>query len=399
MQMEDIFYLLAGLQIAAGLYLLYDGLRWLAYARGRSISHSGFYSPRVALICPCKGLEPGLEQNLHALCDFDYPNYEIFFVLAAASDPAASIVHRVAASSRHKAQVLIAGPPKDCGEKVNNLRLAVEQLPKEFEAVVFADSDGRPGRSWLQHLLAPLSDMQVGAATTMRLLLPGDSSMPAALLSAWNASVITMLGDHGRNFCWGGGTAIRLDMFDQIGVDRYWRSAISDDFSLTMALRQAGKRIQFVPECLVPSFPAVGFSGLLEFTNRQMLLTRIYDSKLWLQAGVVNLLYCATLFSGANLFFTKLLGSFPALNIALLSSIPVLLAVIRGVLRVTAVGVILPAWKSKLLDQGWVWTLLAAVVPFLFLFNFLASALTRKIVWRGIRYEIVSSTQTRILSH
>ncbi|MBZ5528623.1 MAG: glycosyltransferase family 2 protein [Acidobacteriia bacterium] len=397
--MEDIFYLLAALQIAAGLFMLYDGLRWLAYARGRSISHSGFYSPRVALICPCKGLEPGLEQNLHALCDFDYPNYEIFFVLASASDPAASIVHRVAASSRHKAQVLIAGPPKDCGEKVNNLRFAVEQLPKDFEAVVFADSDGRPGRAWLQHLLAPLSDPQVGAATTMRLLLPGDNSLPAALLSAWNASVITMLGDHSRNFCWGGGTAIRLDLFDKIGVDRYWHSAVSDDFSMTVALRQAGKRIQFVPECLVPSFPTVSFSGLLEFANRQMLLTRIYDFKLWLQAGLVNLLYCATLFTGADLFFTKLLGSFPALNVALLGSIPVLLAVIRGVLRVTAVGVILPAWKSKLLDQGWVWTLLAAFVPFLFLCNFLASAVTRKILWRGIRYELVSSTQTRILSH
>jgi len=35
-------------------------------------------------------------------------------------------------------------------EKVNNLRVAVEQLPREFEVLVFADSDGRPGKSWLQ---------------------------------------------------------------------------------------------------------------------------------------------------------------------------------------------------------------------------------------------------------
>lgn len=396
--MEDVFYLLAGLQIAGGLYMLYDGIRWLNYARGRAIRHSGFYSPRTALVCPCKGLEPGLEQNLHALCDFDYPDYEVFFVLAEESDPAAGIVRRVAASSRHPARVVIAGPPKECGEKVNNLRLAVEQLPEGFEAVVFADSDGRPGRSWLQHLLAPLSDPQVGAATTMRLLLSTAGNLPSALLSAWNAPVVTMLGDHGRNFCWGGGTAIRLGVFDAAGVDRYWRTAVSDDYAMTMALRQAGKRIQFVPECLVPSFPAVNFSGLLEFTNRQMVLTRIYDSKLWLHAGATHLLYCATILTGAALFTTKLLASFPALNFALLAFVPVLLAVIRGVLRVTAIGEVLPAWKSRLLDQAWIWTLLAAVVPFLYVCNFLASAATRTIRWRGIRYEIVSPTQTRILS-
>lgn len=397
--MEDVFYLLAALQITGGLYMIYDGFRWLNYARGRSISHSGFYSPRVALVCPCRGLEAGLEQNLHALCDFDYPDYEIFFVLAAELDPAAGIVRRVAASSRHKAHVVIAGPPKECGEKVNNLRVAVEQLPEGFEAVVFADSDGRPGRSWLQHLVAPLNDPQIGAATTMRLLLPSGSDLPSALLAAWNAPVVTMLGDHGRNFCWGGGTAMRLSVFDQAGVDRYWRTAVSDDYAMTMALRQAGKRIQFVPECLVPSFPAVDFSGLLEFTNRQMVLTRIYNSRLWMQAAATHLLYCATILTGAALVVTKLLGSFPALNFALLAFVPVLLAVIRGVLRVMAIGEVLPAWKSKLLDQGWNWTLLAAVVPFLYVFNFLASAVSRKIRWRGIRYEIVSPTQTRILSN
>lgn len=398
MDLENIFYSLVALQIAVGLYMLYDGIRWLAYVRNRSLTHSGFYAPRVALLCPCRGLEPGLEQNLNSLCDFDYPDYEIFFVLAESSDPAASIVKRVAASSRHKAHVLFAGPPKDCGEKVNNLRHAIEQLPEGFEVLVFADSDGRPGRSWLPHLLAPLGDPQTGAATTMRLLIPGENSLGPALLSAWNASVITMLGEHEKNFCWGGGTAIRLDVFNQVGMDRNWQSAISDDFSMTMALRHAGKSIVFVPECLVPSFPAVGFSGLLEFTNRQMILTRIYDFKLWLQGGLVNLLYCAALLAGAALFFTKVMGSFPAVGVALLSFIPVLLAVFRGALRVNAVNQILPAWKSRLGSLDWSWTFVAALVPFLFVLNFLASAVTSRIVWRGIRYEIVSPTQTRILS-
>src|SRR5258708_1112381 len=119
----------------------------------------GFYAPRVALLCPCKGMEPGLERNLLALTEFERQNYEIFFILAAGSDAARSAVERIAASSKVKARVVIAGSPSNSSEKVNNLRVAVEQLPPEFEVLVFTDSDGHPGKSWLHHLVAPLGDV------------------------------------------------------------------------------------------------------------------------------------------------------------------------------------------------------------------------------------------------
>src|SRR2546422_7234443 len=141
--MAEIFYILAALQIALGIYGLWEGLRWLRMARRRLASHPGFFAPRVALICPCKGVEPGLEQNLVALSELDYPSYEIFFALASRTDPAHEALRRVAAKSKTKAQIVVAGRPEGCGEKVNNLRAAVEQIPADFEVLVFADSDGR----------------------------------------------------------------------------------------------------------------------------------------------------------------------------------------------------------------------------------------------------------------
>ncbi len=144
MEMENLFNIFALLQIAAGLYLLWQGIVWLAYVRRRLKTDPGFYAPRTAVICPCRGMEPGLERNLVSLCEFDHQNYEVFFVLASESDPAYSIVKRVASTSRAKAHVIIAGKPENTSEKVNNLRVAVEQLPEEFEVLVFADSDGRP---------------------------------------------------------------------------------------------------------------------------------------------------------------------------------------------------------------------------------------------------------------
>src|SRR5437588_4549242 len=123
--MDTLLYLLAVTQILLGAYLVWQGLQWLGYLRRRLHSDPGFYAPRVALLCPCKGIEPGLERNLVSLTEFERQNYEIFFVLASEKDPARSIIERVAKSYRVKTNVVIAGQPVNCGEKVNNLRTGV----------------------------------------------------------------------------------------------------------------------------------------------------------------------------------------------------------------------------------------------------------------------------------
>src|SRR5438034_9773885 len=123
-------------------------MRWLAYVRRRLYGDPGFYAPRVAVLCPCKGIEPGLERNLVSLTEFERQNYEIFFILASEKDPARSIIERVAKSSRVKTNVVIAGNPVNCGEKVNNLRVGVEQLPEEFEVLVFEIGRASLGKEW-----------------------------------------------------------------------------------------------------------------------------------------------------------------------------------------------------------------------------------------------------------
>ncbi len=396
--MLALFYFFATLEILLGLYLIFDGFRWLGYARRRIMTHPGFYAPRVAVICPCKGMEPGLDRNLLALCEFDYPNYELFLVLASSNDPAHSLIRQIADRPKPKVQVVIAGPPQNCGEKVNNLRSAVEQVPPDFEVLVFADSDGRPGRQWLQHLVAPLIDSRLGAATTMRWFFPSRANLPSALLTAWNASIVTMLGDHSRNFCWGGGTAIRREVFDQAAVLDEWRYSVSDDLSMTRALERVARPILFVPECLVLSYQEADFAGLLEFTNRQIIITRVYSPKLWAKGAAAHVVYSFTILLGAALFLDAWLAGNPALHLLVLTLAPMMLAAVRGGVRMAAVAEVNPAWRQQILEKAWIWTALAAVVPLFYSLNFLTSLFTRKIRWRGIRYELISPAQTRILS-
>jgi cellulose synthase/poly-beta-1,6-N-acetylglucosamine synthase-like glycosyltransferase len=395
---EDLFYLLAIVQIAVGAYLIWQGLQWLGYTRRRMRTDPGFHAPRVAVLCPCKGVESGLERNLVSLTEFNHQNYEVFFILASESDPAAAIVKRVISSSRPKAHLVVAGQPEGCGEKVNNLRVAVEELPEEFEVLVFADSDGRPGRSWLQRLTAPLGDDRIGATTTMRWLIANRGNLATALLAAWNAPIVTMLSEKGKNFCWGGGTAIRRSVFEGIGVLDEWRTSVSDDYSMTNALERAGRTIFFVPECLTVSYVETDLSGLLEFTNRQILITRVYAQKIWRAAAVTHLLYCVTVVLGLALTIGDLISERSALPIGALTFFILLLSAIRASLRVIAVTEILPGAKAQIMNQAWVNIALPVAIPFVYLMNFTHSLLTRKIRWRNIRYELISSNQTRIIS-
>jgi len=286
-----LFYLLILEQILQGLYSLWQGLEWLKMARRHLSAAVGTYLPPVALICPVKGMEEDLETNLLALTDFDYPAYEIFFAIATAEDPAYRVLERVAAGSKRPVHIVRAGRALDCSDKVHNLTAAVGEIGEQFDVLVFADSDGRPPRQWLARLVAPINDDAVGAATTFRWLFPKRRGFWGALAAAWSASAATYLGEGKRNFCWGGGTAIKRQRFDELRILNSWRGAASDDYVLTRILHNNGLRIAFAPECLVPSPCSFDFRTFLEFTNRQMVITRIYASKLWFTALMAHSFY------------------------------------------------------------------------------------------------------------
>lgn len=397
------FYILAFLQIAAGLYSLWAGFEWYQMVRRRTASHSGFYAPVAAVICPCKGSEPGLEENLRALTQFDYPSYEIYFSLATSLDPAVKVIERIKAASSKPVHIVIAGPPGNCSEKVYNLRRAIEALPADkFEVLVFADSDVRFSRGWLRKLIAPLQDMNVGATTAYRWMVPsgkmGAGGFASALASAWNAAIATMLGKEKENFCWGGGTAIRSKTFEQAAVMVAWEGALSDDWALTRALQNAGKSIIFCPECTGATLQPWTGAQLLDFTNRQIVITRVYAPKRWMLGMIAHLGYSITFCLGIVAILVTMLGGSPWGQLALLEIAILLLAAVKGALRTAAVDQMLPEWKPQLKEWGWVWIALAPVVPFLFSWNFLSSLITRRIHWRGIKYELVSPTVTRILT-
>ncbi len=397
-----VFYFFAGIVILQGIASLRGGFSYLKYVRREMSRPPSDFTPLVSLIAPCRGLDQGFKENLAALFHQAYPAYEIIFVTDKASDPSLPVIEEVrrevGAQSPVKSRIVIAGETLESGQKVHNLCAAVSEADSASVCFVFTDTDARPGANWLRSLVAPLADKTVGAATGYRWFIPERGGVASHLRAVWNASVATALGENGdKNFCWGGATAIRREVFEKLEMLKHWRGTVSDDFTLMRALRRAKLPIYFVPACLTASVEDCNFRELLEFTTRQVKITRVYASHFWKAVLLGGMLFDTVFFGGLALVIRRAaLGHNYALPLILLSIIFILGAG-KSALRLRAVKLALKDYKAQLnkgaLAHLWLWPFTSII----FLYNALCALFSRRINWRGITYELKSPTETVIM--
>ena len=136
--------------------------------------------------------------------------------------------------------------------------------------------------------------------------------------------------DRGETFCWGGGTAIRRKTFDEVNVLEEWKGAVSDDFAMTYALEKAGKPVLFCPECLAATLHPWTGKSLLEFTNRQMIITRVYSPRRWVLGAIAHGGYALTLIYAGIVILTTMVAGDPWMQLVLLTLVIPLLATLKG---------------------------------------------------------------------
>ena len=278
-----VFYFFALILVFLGYKSLRSGIDYLNFFKQELSKSPSTYTPFVSIIVPCRGLDIDLEKNLRALFRQQYPHYEVIFVVDSEADEAVSVINKVSREENEGVdlRVVISGKAIDCGQKVHNLREAVLEITDKSEILVFVDSDARPNEKWLSHLIAPLEDKNVGAASGYRWFIQKRGGFATQLRTVWNASIASALGkNRANNFCWGGSTAIRRETFDDLNIREKWKGVLSDDFALTNVLKEAKMPIFFVPQCLTATVEDCKFSELLEFTTRQMKITRVYSPDL-----------------------------------------------------------------------------------------------------------------------
>jgi cellulose synthase/poly-beta-1,6-N-acetylglucosamine synthase-like glycosyltransferase len=397
-----IYYFLALIVIWLGVLSLRNGFSFAAHVRRELAVPLSDFAPFVSVIAPCRGLDDGLRENIDALFEQKYPAYEIIFVTDRADDPALGVIEEVRHGWHARypvTQCVISGPATDSGQKVHNLRAAVLKVDARSEVLVFIDTDARPNSDWLRSLVAPLVDQHIGATTGYRWFIPAKWSLASHLRSVWNGSIASALGERGdKNFCWGGSTAIRRTTFDELGVREHWRGSVSDDFTMTRVLHEAKLPIHFVPAGLVPSVDECTVKELLEFTNRQLKITRVYAPHLWQPVLLGSLLFCAIFFGGLALVIvrgTQGLSYIVPLTLVLLIYV---LGAAKAYIRLRAVSVALIDYRKQLMKSLPAHIILWPVASALFLVNAVTAAGSRRISWRSITYDLKSPNEAVIIS-
>src|SRR6059036_1559826 len=77
------FLVLATLLTVQSVISLREGFVFLRYVRRRLGTSPDNYSPSVAVIIPCKRLDPGFNVNVASFMAQDYPRYELIFAVAS----------------------------------------------------------------------------------------------------------------------------------------------------------------------------------------------------------------------------------------------------------------------------------------------------------------------------
>lgn len=400
-----VFHFFALIVIWLGIVSLRSGLRFASYVKRETARPLPDFTPFVSVIAPCRGLEDGLRENLSALFAQDYPAYEIIFVTDEAEDPSLKVIQKLINSEAEKnharlsTNVVIAGPAVESGQKVHNLRVAVQETDPRSEVLVFVDSDARPNSNWLRSLVAPLADEEIGAASGYRWFIAANGRFAAQLQSVWNASIASALGERSdRNFCWGGSTAIRRTTFDRLQIRERWVGTVSDDFTMTRVLQQAKLPIHFVPACLVASFANSTVSNLFEFTNRQLKITRVYAPHLWRPLLIGSLLFCAVFFGGLFLVAARAALGLPYVLPSVMILVIYVLGAAKAYIRLRAVMIPISSQKSELAKSLPVHLLLWPIASALYLLNAIIAGFSRRIRWRAITYELKSATEAVIIS-
>ena len=393
-----VYYFLAAVSSYFGFQSLRSGFRYVDYVKEETSKVLPDFYPFVSVIAPCRGLESGLKENLSVLVSQDYPDYEVLFVFDRDDDPAVNVLNQLDRGDVCIKRI-IAGPACDSGQKVHNQRVAVEKIDLRSEVLVFVDTDARPGRQWLRQLVAPLVDQKVGASSGYRWFVPKRGGISSRLRSVWNASIASALGkDEQKNFCWGGSTAIRRSVFDDLNIRDRWQGSVSDDFTVTRVIKEAKLPIHFTPNCLVASVGDCGVSELFEFTTRQMKITRVYAPHLWKPLLIGSALFTIVFFGGIILLISRVILGLPYLVLSLVLLFVFALGAVKAFIRWRVIGIPLREYRADLRRDLLAHIFLWPVASFIYLVNAVVAGFSRRISWRGITYELKSPNEAVIIS-
>lgn len=398
----DAVSLVALLLIAAGLLqslvLALQSWEHRRYARSCMAGRDRYGSRgRALVISPCKGVDVGLADNLRALLDQDYDDYDVLFVVESDDDPACEVIRWVSAE-RRRGRLLVAGRAAAGGQKIHNLLAATAEIDPQYEFVAFVDSDARPRRDWLRMLVSRLDGREYCAATGYRWFVPQRPTPANLLLYSINSALMTLLGKRSHGLVWGGSWAMRRDDFVCLNIRGHWQGALSDDLAAGRALRADPRPTRFEPGAVVCS-PLNGTIGqLFEFVRRQYMMARFYAPRWW-RFGLAVLLPGNLAWAALAVLAWRWSGEAAGgATVAALAAALFGLSMVRAAMRQSLASVYFPEMAASLRAARWFDLVAAPLAALAHALGAWASVFGRTLSWRGTRYRLHADGRVEIIS-
>jgi cellulose synthase/poly-beta-1,6-N-acetylglucosamine synthase-like glycosyltransferase len=332
------------------------------------------YSPRTCIIIPCKYAHERFKENVNAIINQEYKDYNVIFVTDSTKDSAYGVVKEIAKNNK-KIHLETAEPIKGCSRKIAALIKGVS-LADDAEVYVFADSDIKPQKQWLKYLVGYLDDEKIGATTGYRWYFP--NNIKSYFISTWNLTSVLPFFFNMFNYTWGGSTAIKKRVFDKINVADKWKKGYADDLILTETLKKEGYKIKFVPKCLIEN-SAGDESNFLKWGTRQFTWVK------WYYPFEYSVSFIRVVGVKAIMIFGIILLYLGYTLPGLLMFSSFFLEIISGWQAISTVKRLM-IYPKKSSGSSLVYIVLMPFAMFVIAYNYISSLFTREVSWSGIRY-------------
>lgn len=243
--------------------------------------------PTTSVVLSLRGNDPYLTTCLHNLMGQDYPNFDVRVVVDSKTDPAWTAIQAVQDdANRHLLTVSVLQHGESfCSLKNSAILQAIGDLSDDCEIVVFVDADAITHPTWLQELVAPLSDAEVACTTGVRWFAPRCGTFPDRLRCYWNLVAAAMI--YQTQIPWGGSMAVRRTVLDS-GLSQAWSRMFCEDAFTIAHLRRRGLKLVCVPQATIVNEESTTLRGCLTFVSRQTLIFRLYHRAWWAVAAGVG---------------------------------------------------------------------------------------------------------------
>ncbi len=261
MLLHILYWIALALAAAPLVYFLLSFCSVVGYFRAlrKSPPSKSSYAPCVSILKPVRGVDREAYENFASFCRLDYPEYEVIFAVAESDDPVVPVIERLQSDFPRCSIRLIKGVARTgANGKINSLCRLVQEA--KYDVVVMSDSDVRVAPDYLQVVVPPFADSQVGVVTGFcRCMTAGSFAADLHALGMYvdtapGALVARML--EGRmHFAFGWTMATTKRHLSEIGGWEAMANQHSDDFELGNRIARRGYRVELMQEPVWMVFP------------------------------------------------------------------------------------------------------------------------------------------------